>query len=217
MRLLTACFALLAASTSQAESFSLVVPSGVDLTTQQTTSSADAELVVSDRVLVAKHGIALGARPETFHPLAPLALDARYLVRDGDGRVHPVVVHAVRGNTVLLSTGPAVGQAPADESLLIGIYETDQVRFDGKMSEAKFPELELRADGTYRLGGVSGRWTYAAGALSLDGYYAAWGSATVSNRADEVSFRFLRGPVAFDVKLRRSAPKTLVSQASLVR
>lgn len=217
MRLLTVCVALLAASTSQAESFSLVLPSGVDLTTQQTTSSPDAELVVSDRMLIAKHGVALAVRPEAFHQRAPLALDARYLVRDAKGRVHPIVVHDVRGDVVVLSTEPALGSGPADESMLVGRYHTEHVRIAGQMSEAKFPQLELRPGGTYRLGGVTGRWMYAAGKLSLDGYYADWGVAAVSERLDEVRFRFLRGPIAFEVKLRRSEPKTLISQASVVR
>lgn len=194
--------ALLLALTATAETFRGLDVVNVSLVRQVLTAEANADLRVSERMVVAVHGIRLERTSQAFFGSAPLALDEPYLVRDATGAEHRMWVRTVANRLIVVEVQPR--QLAESKDPLVGRYRVTAVTIGGSEARPTFGDLRLMPDGTYFLGGAKGHWQWVDGQLMLDGPVSYWGTGTVSADVRTITFSFTRGPVLWKVSYERS-------------
>ena len=78
-----------------------------------------------------------------------------------------------------------------------------QVRIGGEETDARYPPIELRPDGTFQLGRTEGHWFAERGQVLLTGHFASWGPAQLSADSRTLTFRFRRGTLDFEMVFSR--------------
>jgi hypothetical protein len=193
---------LISALPASAQNFYAQVPSGIDLVNAQAAPLEGAALSLFDSHLQASHGIRLES-VETFSASVPIVLDTPYVVRDAQGMLFRVWVYRVQGQQRKVAVAP-YAQRPVDFAALQGRFRTTSFRVNGQESGASQPDLRLYRDGTYRLGGASGRWEKgSASTVAFDGYYANWGRAVVAHDGQSLKFKYTRGQLTFELVYSR--------------
>jgi hypothetical protein len=188
------------------------VPSGIDLARSKECYLKGADLAISAFKIDAPFGIKLDGVRE-FAASSPIILETAYLVRDRSGEVFRVWVHGIEG-TLRRVEVKRLEEPKLDLAKLSGRYQRSAFRIQGEAAASTFPDLRLYSDGTYRLGGASGRWDVSTGSVSLDGYYGNWGVAEVSDDARTLTFRYTRGKLSFELDyVRQGSLDELASAA----
>lgn len=204
MRTAALC-SLLAATSAQAQVFDLVLPARFAL--QPAAPSAEGELLVETNAVRAEHGVRRADLDGSFQPARVLEPGRHYLVRDAQGGLHRLYVSSRPGDVSrveLARLGSARAVRPAAE--LAGRFSNRAVRIDGLEAAAVFGALELLSDGRYRLGSITGRWSWQQGRLALHGALAHWGEGAVSADGAVVTFAFRRARWRYALTFDRSGP-----------
>jgi len=204
MKLAALWLALCLPVAARAARFTVEVPAALDLATGERQLSELADVRLTTGGIESAYGIRLDrprSRPEVR---APLVIGARYLIEGRDRIQYRLIVHSVLGRRVAVEILKP-GESPSGPRVLRlgGGYRLERFTIDRAPAATSYPDLELGADGTYRLGGGKGRWQSDGWILSLDGYYGRWGPADVSADARALTFRFFRGSRLFEVTFVR--------------
>ncbi|MBL8921068.1 MAG: hypothetical protein JNJ54_19555 [Myxococcaceae bacterium] len=193
--------ALLFAVTASAETFRGLDVVNVSLARQVMTAEANADLRVSDRMVIAVHGIRLERTSQSYFGSAPLALDEPYMVRDAAGAEYRMWVRTVANRLIVVEIQPR--QLAESKDPLVGRFRATSITIGGNEARPTFGDLRLMPDGRYFMGGARGHWQWADGQLVLDGPVSYWGSGAVSADVRSITFTFTRGPVEWKVTYER--------------
>lgn len=201
------CASLLASLPSAA--FDAVLPSasGLQLPGLAVTSCAQADVCVAGKRLEARHGIRRNTALSGFAASLPILLEEPYSVRDASGAEYRLrvlgEVHGMLWIELLGSSHPLPANASAASA---GRFSVSQVRIGGEDTDARYPPIELRADGTFQLGRTSGHWFAERGQVLLTGHFSSWGPAQLSADSRTLTFRFRRETLDFEMTFSRLEP-----------
>lgn len=193
--------AVLLAVTASAETFRGLDAVNVSLARQVMTAEANADLRVTERMVIAVHGIRLERTSQAFFGSAPLALDEPYMVRDAAGAEYRMWVRTVANRLIVVEIQPR--QLAESKDPLIGRFRVSTITIGGNEARPTFGDLRLMPDGKYFMGGAQGHWQWADGQLMLDGAVSYWGQGAVSADVRTITFTFTRGPVVWKVTYER--------------
>lgn len=193
--------AVLLAATATAETFRGLDVVNVSLARQTVTNEANADLRVSERMVIAVHGIRLERTSESYFGSAPLALDEPYMVRDAAGAEYRLWVRTVANRLIVVEVQPR--QLAESKDPLIGRFRVSAVSINGSEARPTFGDLRLLPNGKYFMGGAQGHWQWTDGQLVLDGPISYWGSGAVSADVRTLTFSFVRGPLTWKVTYAR--------------
>jgi hypothetical protein len=205
-----AAFALVAlclAAPAFAESFTLMGEGSIDLKDLSLTGSADAELRIHPMRIDATYGIKLEDSGQQFASAAPVVIKRPFIVRDANGAEFRFWVHAAEGRSRWVEVVKIDKVAETNHPTRIGAtFRVSSFLIDGLMAESKERELKLNPDGTWKLGGASGKWSGDDRSIFLDGVYAEWGRGDIDRSGTTLSFQFARGALPYSVVMSRVTP-----------
>ena len=204
------CFPLV----SLASSFAITVPGGINLEHQGYSDIAAADVRVREGQIWSRGGIRLSAEQE-FAPNAPMILQSPLEVRDANGHAFKLVIWEVKEGhaTVELideKKNAEVVEPPRGPTRRFHLAE---MSLNGETAHSAYPDLILRPDGTYRFGAAQGHWAETDDTVTLDGYYEAWGVASISND-QQLTFDFRRGGHRFQMRMERTPETSTESVAT---
>jgi hypothetical protein len=209
-------FASLLAVSASAQVFQARGTLALSLDRRALTASAGADVIVTDRVVQAAHGIRLEAGQQAFRRSAAVSLDAPYLVRDARGEPVRMWVRTIAGDQVVVEVQrlrPGAGLSPGAPR---GRYRAASVTVNGAPAQPTFGDLMLEADGRYRQGSASGRWAFDNGQLRFEGAIVHWGVAVPAPEGDGVVFEFDRGAFHWVVRFEK-VPEAAPDEAVAAR
>lgn len=85
----------------------------------------------------------------------------------------------------------------------LGRYRLSSIAVNGTRAAMAYPDLELRGDGSYRFGSVSGSWHRDPHGVALGEKYTSWGPADADGQ--RLTFRFGKADRQFVVSYLRVA------------
>ena len=200
--LLTAA-ALLSSSTALAEVFSSRDDFHFSLTRAALTSATDGDLHVSAVGVFAQYGAKRSSRDGEFQTREVVVLDEPYDVKDATGSTWRMWIRMSADRTieVELMHQPVVS-APSQ------LFRAALLTIDGIDASPTFADLELTADGKYRLGMAHGRYQRDEAGVVLDGAASQWGRGTFSVDGQGLTFIYERGPSRWAVTYEQKAATT---------
>ena len=199
------CVATLAAFPASAFDAFLPSSAGLTLPGLAVKACAEADLCVQGKRLEARHGI----RRDTsgFGESIPVVLEEPYWVRDAQGAEYRLWVRGEVNGMLwveLLGTTRPLPSNPSRSAA--GRFSASQVRIGGEDTDARYPPIELKADGSFQMGRTAGHWFAERGKVVLTGHFATWGPAELSPDSKVLTFHFRRGPLDFEMVFSRAAP-----------
>lgn len=209
-------FVVLASSVAAADSIGIPLSSGLSLADGRIVKTERADLIASELKLTAPRGIRREGGQTGFEQSAPILLDEPYVVRDVKGQQHRVRVKALVKDILWVINEPmALEEAAPVAANISGVFRVASWTIDGLPTASVYPSLELRDDGTFRMGGAQGRWSRGDRTIHLEGHYKQWGPATISSAGQSVAFQFSRGPLQYRIVMERvSGAPELTASAS---
>lgn len=172
-----------------AQKFLAVEPLGLDLSRQREVAIAQADVVVGQKTIEARHGVRCGAG--SFESRVVTTLERECEVRLSTGETRSLFV-TLEGYTLAIQLQPHVGMPKT-----LGEYVQRSAKINGQETAANFGTLKLMEDGRYSIGKAHGRWSKRGGSLGFEGPIAHW--AVTYLPGGELEFRFLRGPLEYSI------------------
>lgn len=184
----TILLAVSATGPAFAETIGFLVPGTLSTEARREVLFEQADLRISDKRIDATHGVRRAEDPD-FATSAPVVIGQTYFVRNATGREHRLIVRTFIEGQMWVDLAPEDGSTRKANP---GRYRVERSALNGHPLGAVYPELQLRADGTFRFGGASGAYRQGNQSVTLEGHYAQWGAADVGVDG-KLTFSFKRG------------------------
>jgi hypothetical protein len=199
MRTFTALAVVVLLSTSaRAEVFVARDRFDFSLIRSAVSNALESDLEVTPMGINAPYGIKRSSRAGQLESKEVTVLGEPYDLEDAQGGRWRLWVHSVNGPVIVVELVRARPFGlPVTES-----YQLTSVSINGEEALPTFPPLILNANGTYRLGKVSGRYVRTETGVTLDGVPAHFGKGTFWANLDGLTFNYRLGHDQFEVKYR---------------
>lgn len=170
------------------------------LTRGAVTDAQSSELDVTARGINARNGIKRASRAGAFDYREVTVLGEPYDLQDANGGKWRLWVRTVAGHDMVVEL---VRARPARRAVTEH-FQLSSLSINGEEASPTFPPLVLEADGTYRLGGVTGRFQRTETGVTLDGVPAHFGKGRYWANLDGLTFNYRLGKNHFEVKYQAS-------------
>lgn len=163
-------------------------------------NALESDLEVTPLGINAPYGIKRSSRAGQLESKEVTVLREPYDLEDAQGGQWRLWVRSVNGPVIVVELVRARPFGlPITQS-----YQLTSVSINGEEASPTFPPLVLNANGTYRLGKVSGRYVRTETGVTLDGVPAHFGKGTFWVNLDGLTFNYRVGDNQFEVKYRLS-------------